>query len=459
MTITIKDLFYLYQNGNETVVALRGLHLEIASGECLVVKGPNGSGKSTLVRILSGFLTPSSGKIYLDDQDLASIDPLTLRREYVASIDQRGNLLSGMSVLENIALAIGLTGVAFSPSKRLAEDLLTEHGLSEISHRYPEQLSAGQRQICSLLAAIATEPKVLIADEPSGELDNEAADALYRILKSESGERTIILVTHDARAENIADRVIRMREGRVSEEWIPGFAEKSVIDPTRWMRLPEPQGKKSKSRKLLVELGGRRGPFLLQAQNISLIYGAESIFTGVNMDGKAGEIIALSDTSGTGKSSLLRILAGIQLPTTGSVHIDDVLLSDMNRESGARLRRKMVGFLSQGEGGFHNISLSDHLSDLTGEISESQSQQFEMRMQSPLSQFSGGERARIELLKLLAQKKPILILDEPTSQLDDKRSAELIDLIIESAKNGALVIASTREETLLDLADRVLTLG
>lgn len=459
MKITIMDLFYIYENGNETVVALRGLHLEIASGECLVVKGPNGSGKSTLVKILSGFLTPSSGKIYVDDQDLASIDPLTLRREYVASIDQRGNLLSGMSVLENIALAICLTGIAFSSSKRLAEDLLMRHGLSEISHRYPEQLSAGERQICSLLAAIATEPKILIADEPSGELDNEAADALYRILKSESGERTIILVTHDARAENIADRVIRMREGRVSEEWIPGFDEKSVIDPMRWMRLPEPQGKRSKRRKPTMELRGREGPFLLRAENISLNYGLESIFNGVNVDGKAGEIIALSAASGTGKSSLLRILAGIQLPTTGSVHIDDVLLSDLNRESGARLRRTMVGFLSQGEGGFHNITLSDHLGDLTGETGDSHIQQFEMRMQSPLSQFSGGERARIELLKLLAQRKPILILDEPTSQLDDKRSAELIDLIIESAKNGALVIASTREETLLDRANRVLTLG
>ena len=459
MKISIKDLFYLYQNGNETVVALRGLHLEIASGECLVIKGPNGSGKSTLVKILSGFFTPSSGKIYVDDQDLASIDPLTLRREYVASIDQRGNLLSSMSVLENVALAISLTGVAFSPSKKLAEDLLMGHGLSEISHRYPEQLSAGERQICSLLAAIATEPKILIADEPSGELDKEAADALYRIIKSESGERTIILVTHDSRAENIADRVIRMREGRVSEEWIPGFEEKSVIDPMRWMRLPESQGKKSESRKPAVQLSGRGGPFLLQAQNISLIYGSDSIFTGVNVDGKAGEIIALSDTSGTGKSSLLRILAGIQLPTTGSVHIDEVLLSDLNRESGAKLRRKMVGFLSQGEGGFHNLSLTDHLGDLTGELSDSQNQQFEMRMQSPLSQFSGGERARIELLKLLAQKKPILILDEPTSQLDDKRSAELIELIVESATNGALVIASTRAETLLDRANRVLTLG
>ncbi len=459
MQITIKDLFYLYKNGNETVAALRGLFLEIASGECLVIKGPNGSGKSTLVKILSGFLLPSSGKIYVNDQDLTSIDPLTLRRKYVASIDQRGNLLSGMSVLENVTLAISLTGESLSQSKRLAIDLLERHGLSETCHRYPEKLSAGERQICSLLAAIATEPKILIADEPSGELDHAAADALYGILKSESGERTIILVTHDARAENIADRVIRMREGRVSEEWIPGFEEKSVVDPMKWMRLPEPSVKKSKGRKGKVDLSGRQGPFLLRAENISLTYGSEAIFSGVNVNGKAGDIIALSATSGMGKSSLLRILAGIQLATTGSVHIDDVLLSDLNRESGARLRRKMVGFLSQSEGGFHNISLSDHLSELTDEIRESQIQQFEMRMRSPLSEFSGGERARIELLKLLAQKKPILILDEPTSQLDDKRSAELIALIIESAKQGALVIASTREEALLSRAIVVLRLS
>ncbi len=455
MKITIKDLFYLYQNGNESVVALRGLYLDVASGECLVIKGPNGSGKSTLVKILTGFFTPSSGKIYIGEQDLTRIDPLTLRREYVASIDQQGNLLSGMSVLENIALAISLSGLTFSESKSMAMALLDKHGLKEVAPRYSEQLSAGERQICSLLAAIATRPKVLIADEPSGELDNDGADTLYQILKSASDESTIILVTHDSRAENIADRVIRMREGRVSEEWIPGLEEISVIDPTGWMRVREPERRKSKTRMRAKGKGERNGPFLLRAEEISLLYGAESIFTGVDFDGIAGEVIALSASSGKGKSSLLRILGGIQDPTSGSVYINEVSLSELNREARASLRKEMIGFLSQGDGAFHNLSLADHLGDLKDSIN----QQFGLRMRSSLSHFSGGERAQIELLKLLAQKKPILILDEPTSQLDERRSAEAIDLIFDYAKNGALVIASTRDKTLLERANRVLALG
>ena len=454
MKITIRDLFYLYHNGNETLVALRGLHLDVASGECLVIKGPNGSGKSTLVKLLTGFLTPSSGGIEIGDQDLTEIDPLTLRREYVASIDQRGNLLSGMNVLENIALAITLSGSSYAESKRKALTLLATHGIEEIAPRYSDQLSAGERQICSLLAAIATNPKVLIADEPSGELDNEAAESVYQILKSASGDTTVILVTHDSRAENIADRVIRMREGRVSEEWIPGSEESSVVDPMGWMRLPEKEREKLIKKPRAKVKGKRRGPFLLRAEGISLSYGAEPIFKEVNVDGKAGEVIALSASSGRGKSSLLRILGGIQDPSAGSVQIDQLRLSELDREARAVLREKKIDFLSQGDGAFHNLSLADHL----GELKESLNQQFEARMKSSLSHFSGGERARIELLKLLAQKKPILILDEPTSQLDEKRSAEMIDLIVECAKNGVLVIASTRDETLLERADQVLTL-
>lgn len=455
MDISIKDLFYLYTNGNETVVALRGLHLDVASGECLVIKGPNGSGKSTLVKILTGFFTPSSGKIYIGDQDLTQIDPLRLRREYVASIDQRGNLLSGMTVLENIALAVTLSGASFAESKLSAQALLDSHGLGGIGRRYSGQLSAGERQICSLIAAIATQPKVLIADEPSGELDNDAADKVYQILKSASGETTIILVTHDPRAERIADRVIRMRDGRVSEEWSPGEDEASVIDPSGWMRVREVEQKKRSGKPKSKFKGKRNGPYLIQAQGISLTYGLGALFSDINLDGKSGEIIALSAPSGHGKSSLLRILAGIQDPSTGHVEIEGLALEGLDRESRAAMRAEKIGFLSQGDGAFHRLSLADYL----GNLKNSLDHPFGNRMKSSLSNFSGGERARIELLKILAQKKPILILDEPTSQLDENRSNEIVSLIADYAKNGGLVIASTRDESFLERADRILTLS
>ncbi|MEI9907771.1 MAG: ATP-binding cassette domain-containing protein [Actinomycetota bacterium] len=188
MKIEIEDLFYLYEKEDEKVAALRGLFLEIESGECLVIKGPNGSGKSTLVKVLSGFLKPSAGKIFIDGKNFSSIDPLLLRREYISSIDQKGNLLPDLSVVENISLSLTLATGSADKAKNEALHLLREYELDHLADLDTSQLSSGERQICALLAAVAGKPKILIADEPSGELDDKSADSVYQLLKSLTGK-------------------------------------------------------------------------------------------------------------------------------------------------------------------------------------------------------------------------------------------------------------------------------
>lgn len=455
MKIRIEDLFYLYNSDGETVVALRGLHLDVESGECLIIKGPNGSGKSTLVKLLTGFLTPSAGRILIGDTDLAKIDPLQLRRQYISSIDQRGNLLRDLTVLSNVALAFSLAGKPQGVSEKSAAELLSSHGLAHLSVRYPEQLSAGERQMCSLLAAIATEPKILIADEPSGELDNDTADVVYRLLKSAADKATVILVTHDARAEIIADRVVRIRDGRISEEWVPGEAEKSVVDPFGWKRVGEERQPASSSIRGGEQPMGVSRPSALRGENLGLRYGENTIFEQVNIYGVGGELIAVTSASGMGKSSLLRMLGGIQDPSAGNVYIDDSILGGMNREGRAALRKESIGFLSQGTGPVSKLSLRDYLGSSKAQFAAA----FESRLNRPLAGFSGGERAQIELLRLLAQRKPILLLDEPTSQTDERRSAELVSLLLDYVHAGALVITSTRDEALLSCADRILTIS
>lgn len=457
MKIQIEDLFYLYESGDETVVALRGLHLEVESGECLVIKGPNGSGKSTLVKLLTGFYRPTAGRISIGGLDLAQIDPLRLRREYVSSIDQRGNLIDELTVLENVALAFTLAGQTVSQSRGLAGELLERHGLGEIFRRFPNELSAGERQMCSLLTALATKPKILIADEPSGELDNQAAAAVYALVKSAATDTTgttVVLVTHDSRAESFADRVVRIRDGRISEEWFPGGKETSVIDPFGWMRIPD-KGESNSSRNVPAQQSVHSdGEVPLRAEHLDLRYGEKSIFHHVDIAGASGELIALSSSSGTGKSSLLRILGGIQNPSVGKVYVRDKWLADMSREDRAALRKNSIGFLSQGDGAVTKISLRDHLGSTASELMDS----FGSRMNRPLSGFSGGERARIEVLKILAERRPILLLDEPTSQLDERRSQEIVERLLAYVSAGALVIASTRDEALLVRANRILSL-
>jgi ABC-type lipoprotein export system ATPase subunit len=449
MDIRIQDLFCIYKGSAEPVVALRGLHLNIPSGECLVIKGPNGSGKSTLVKILTGFIKPTAGKILIGDRDISTIDPLELRRELVSSIDQRGNLLEDITILDNIALAYSISGESYLSARKLARESLTAHNLEQLSHRYREQLSAGERQFSSLLAALATNPKILIADEPSGELDNASAEIMYTLLKSLAGKTTVILVTHDPRAEGYADRVVAIREGRISEEWLPGKVEESVIDPFGWMRVRETL---ARSPKRNPAHRARGAEILINGRNIGLSYAGREIFSRVNLHGSQGEVIALASTSGSGKSSLLRILCGIQDPTQGDVLVQPELLRTLSRQERANLRKERIGFLAQGGSSLGNTSLRDYVHHMSPSLEAS----FGTRASRPLSAFSGGERARIELMKILSEGKPILLLDEPTSQMDERSSIEAVEMILEYADNGGLVITSTRDPFLLQNADRII---
>ncbi|HEY4898283.1 MAG TPA: ATP-binding cassette domain-containing protein [Candidatus Nanopelagicaceae bacterium] len=449
--IRIEDLFYIYKGGDQTVVALRGLHLTIHAGECLVIKGPNGSGKSTLVKLLSGYYSPTAGKILIGDQDISEIDPLRLRREYVASIDQRGNLITEITVIENLVLAYCLTGNSKSVGESLANDLLTMHGLLGLFEQFPEQLSAGERQLLSLLAAIATNPKILVVDEPSGELDNESAEKIYSLLKSIAGETTVVLVTHDDRAEYFGDRIVRIREGKLSEEWVPGEVEESVVDPFGWMRvreiaLPLPKRK-------LQKLNSSR-EIQLVVKNIGLDYGSKKIFSGVNIEAASGELIALDGGSGSGKSSLLRILCGIQDSSIGEIFITENRIQYLDRSERAELRNEHISFLSQNSNAFENVSLSEYLGSTPIELGKA----FDLRMKNPLSAFSGGERAWIELLKIVAEGKPILVLDEPTSQMDERRTFEAAQILFNYVDHGGLIIMSTREEIFFNVADKTIRL-
>jgi ABC-type lipoprotein export system ATPase subunit len=452
MNIQIEDLFYIYESNGEKVVALRGLNLLVEVGECLVIRGPNGSGKSTLAKLLTGYLTPTSGRILIGSVNIQKLDPVELRRELVASIDQRGNLIKELSVLENLTLALSLSGKSTSESLVDASQLLELHGKGELSHRYPEELSSGERQYLSLLAAIATNPKVLIADEPSGELDDEAAEILFALLKAVSREKVVILVSHDPRADQCATRIVRIREGRVSEKWNPGESEESVVDQFGWMRVKEISHPVPTRNLSTISVATP----LLVAKDLKLSYGERTIFSGVNLEGLSGQLIALDSTSsaGSGKSSFLRILCGVQDPTEGVIAIGGVMMPDLDRQERAALRESVIGYLNQRGSSLQNISLGDYLGTSVAQLGGT----FSERINAPLSTFSGGERARIELFKAIAQAKPILLLDEPTSQMDEKRAFESIELLFSFVQSGGLAIVSTRDQTLLQAADKILYL-
>ncbi len=220
--IELKNASKSYKQGAREVHALRDVSLSIKKGEFLSVMGPSGSGKSTLLNLIGGLDQPSSGEIFIDNRPLHGIsdDELTLiRRRRVGFIFQFFNLLPILTAAENVSLPLLLEGKPFSQIKPKAEDLLRKVGLGERTEHRPEQLSGGEMQRVAIARALVTNPAVLLADEPTGNLDSHTSEDIFLLLKSlnEQGQ-TIVMVTHDSRAAAYGTRIITLKDGALSED-------------------------------------------------------------------------------------------------------------------------------------------------------------------------------------------------------------------------------------------------
>ena len=220
-----RDLTKRYQLGETAVEALRGVSLAVRAGEFVALMGPSGSGKSTLLQLLGGLDQPTTGEVVFEGQDISRLsdDAATkLRRERTGFVFQAFNLIPLLNVRENVALPFTIAGV--DPSRgeaatRIAEVIELVELKGKERHR-PDQLSAGEQQRVAVARALVTRPAILLADEPTGNLDyttgSELLDALWR--SSDALGQTIVLVTHDAKAAAYADRVLVISDGRITDE-------------------------------------------------------------------------------------------------------------------------------------------------------------------------------------------------------------------------------------------------
>ena len=225
IVVRIQQLTKTFGTRDAPVEALRGVDLEIARGEFLAVMGPSGSGKSTLLHLIGGLDSPNSGAIVVDQQDLSALDDreLTmLRREKFGFVFQAFNLLDVLTAEENVALPLIIAGVPEQEAHdRAVEALHTVEMGDRLSHQ-PAQLSGGQQQRLSIARALVTRPLVLLADEPTGNLDTSTSDQIMRVLRTLSDEhqQTILMVTHNSRQAAMADRMVEMRDGRIGSQYL-----------------------------------------------------------------------------------------------------------------------------------------------------------------------------------------------------------------------------------------------
>jgi putative ABC transport system ATP-binding protein len=220
--IELNHVTRTYRHGEKDIRALDNITLAIRTGEFLSVMGPSGSGKSTLLNLIGGLDQPSSGEIFIDGKPLHGIsdDELTLiRRRHVGFIFQFFNLLPILTAAENAGLPLLLEGVPFSQVKPKAVALLQKVGLGErIEHR-PEQLSGGEMQRVAIARALITKPAVLLADEPTGNLDSRTSADIFDLLKGLHAEgQTVVMVTHDQKAAEHGTRTITLKDGALFED-------------------------------------------------------------------------------------------------------------------------------------------------------------------------------------------------------------------------------------------------
>ena len=221
--LDLKEITKEYKLGETVVRALRGLDLSIEEGEIVAIMGPSGSGKSTLMHIIGALDTPSNGTAFLDGQDLERLKEkqlVALRGKKVGFVFQTFNLIQTLTAQQNVELPMIFQGIRRAERAQRAKELLVKVGLADRVRHKPSELSGGERQRVAIARALANDPEIILADEPTGNLDTESGGAILEMLKGlrvDDG-KTVIIVTHDPEATAIADRVIHLRDGHVVEE-------------------------------------------------------------------------------------------------------------------------------------------------------------------------------------------------------------------------------------------------
>jgi putative ABC transport system ATP-binding protein len=239
--IAVRDLTKKYEEGATSVLALRGLDLDVYPGELLMLVGPSGSGKTTLLSIMGCILTASSGSVRVAGRQVVGLrekDLPPLRLEHMGFVFQGFNLFPTLTAGENVELMLDLKGVSTAKAKKRAQELLDQVGLGTKYGSFPADLSGGQKQRVAIARALAGDPGIILADEPTAALDSHTGRTVMEMMSelAHKRERAVVIVTHDSRVLDFADRIVKIEDGTVAtregSEILPvGLLAKNLLQP------------------------------------------------------------------------------------------------------------------------------------------------------------------------------------------------------------------------------------
>jgi ABC-type lipoprotein export system ATPase subunit len=512
VAVEARDVFRVHSTTSGSAAALQGLTLRVAEGEIVTVLGPSGSGKTSLLRIIAGLDRPSAGAIRVLGLDVGRASRRRLagyRSSSLGYVEQHyaRALSPELSARELIALRLRLSGESPAAARARAGELLDRVGLRHRATSRPPELSGGEQQRIAVCSALAHRPQLLIADEPTGELDAENAATVYELIEELVREHgcTALLVSHDPASTRVADRTVHIRDGRVSEESGEGAGNDELIVVGRggWLRLSDELlqrariGSHARARvdgdsvvltgtdEATAEIADAapawptltRQPLeggLVQLAGVTKVYGAGDATVealgGIDVAFEAARFHVVTGPSGSGKTTLLQLVAGLELPTAGRVVARGRPVSELDREERARFRRDHVGVVAQQSRlmpfltAIENVELALAVRGQQGESRDRAREALAVvglaeRSEQRVSLLSSGEQTRVAIARALGARPSILLADEPTARLDRAASIALATLFRQLAAGGVTVICATHDPLLIEQADRELPLG
>jgi ABC-type lipoprotein export system ATPase subunit len=506
--LELLDVFRIFEAPEGASVALQGLSLAAEEGEIVVVLGPSGSGKSTLLRIASGLDRPSAGVARTLGVDLSRLPArkvAAFNAENLGILDQHyaRSLSPDLTCRETVGLRLALEGRPRREWEQRADELLERVGLRERADARPASLSGGEQQRVAVCAALAHRPRLLLADEPGGELDAASAETVYSLIGELVGElgATALVVSHDPGATAIADRLVTIRDGRLGEESVPGGRRTLVVGRGGWIRLPgallhkagmgshatasaeedgivlRPIGDSREPREAEVAVAAppANGGVVAALRAVGKRYGdgasSRVVLDGLDAEFRPGRLALVVGRSGSGKTTLLNLLAGLGRPTHGEVVLFEAPISTLSRTDLARLRREKIGVVGQEPGlvpflsAAENVALSLSLRDSEASDSLAQAREalaelgVEERADQRVDRLSAGERQRVAVARALVHRPRLLLADEPTARLDEENAHATAALLLRAARtHETAVVCATHDPALLAVGDEQLRL-
>ena len=440
------------------VKALRGLDMQIGRGAFVVLMGPSGSGKTTLLNILAGLDRPSPGAVVVGGRDLATLsdgERDEYRRRQVGYALQRVELgvWSRLTVFENVVLP--MLGVVPTGRERRdrALSLLEAVGLAGRLTRTPDQLGYGERRRLALAVAMANHPRLLLADEVTAGLDDEAGDRLLGDLSEllRTLGTSAIIVAHGRHLPDHVDRIVPLPYPRP----VPADRVTRRSQATRHTELLPQHREVLRVSSVSKTLPGPDGPV--------------EIVRDASLTVRVGEMVAVLGMSGVGKSTLLSLCAGLSEPDAGRVTLAGQDLTALRGEAREALLQRSLGWVMGARPpatvtATESVAVAARIGGAPVEEADRLARValaatgLEERAGAPLGQMSGGEQARVAVARALVKFPALVIADEPTSQLDILTSTDIIDLLREAADSGIAVLLATHSPVLAEFADRVLVM-